>query len=140
MKRVNLYVDCKDVNPEILIGILKRHDLDKEAVFYGNDDYLKRLKGVLPQARIIPALRQLEDLEKKMADLAPYGFDVTWKALNANAVRLIQSKDVKIHTDLLFINDRKRNYLKAQRWGIHAIQTNKARKAIASFQKTNRCL
>ncbi|WP_188748972.1 glycerophosphodiester phosphodiesterase [Parapedobacter defluvii] len=128
-KSVNLYVDCKDIAPETLARILKSYDLDREAVFYGGDDYLKRLRSVLPHARIIPALRNLEDLEKKVADLAPYGFDVKWKVLDANTAKRIQSKNVKIYTDLLFISDRKKNYLSAQRWGIDAIQTNRARKA-----------
>ena len=129
-KRVNLYVDCKDVPPETLVSILKRYDLDRTAVFYGNDDYLKALRELLPHACIIPALRTVEDLEKKMMDLKPYGFDVAWNVLNEHTVRQIQSKHVTIYTDLLFLRDRRKNYRKAQRWGITAIQTNRAKKAV----------
>jgi glycerophosphoryl diester phosphodiesterase len=133
-KPVNLYVDCKDADPVKLINILEKYDLKNEAVFYGSDSYLKKLREVMPNSRIIPALKSMDELEKKLEDLSPYGFDTKWKILNGLTVKQIHAKNVKIYTDLLFINDRRSNYKKAQKWGVDAIQTDRMKKAKKAFR------
>lgn len=133
---VNLYVDCKDADPALLLNTLQRYGLADGAVFYGGDSYLEALRHLYPQAKIIPALRELSGLDDRIARLEPYGFDVKWKVLNARVAELLQSKDLKIYTDLLFIYDHGRNYKKAQRWGVDVIQTDRAKKAVGAIGQT----
>ncbi len=128
-KPVNLYVDCKNADPVELISILKKYGLEKDAVFYGSDSYLKKLRNEFRQAQIIPALKSMDELDKKLKELSPFGFDTNWKILNELTVRQIHAKNVKIYTDLLFINDRRSNYKKAQKWGVDAIQTDRMKRA-----------
>ncbi len=132
---VNLYVDCKDADPAQMISTLKQYGLEKDAVFYGSDSYLKKLRDEFPQAQIIPALKNLDELDKKIKALSPFGFDTNWKILNEETVRQIHEKYIKIYTDLLFINDRRNNYKKAQQWGIDAIQTDRYKRAYKTLQK-----
>lgn len=130
LRPVNLYLDCKDADPALLLKTLQRYGLAEDAVFYGGDSYLEALRELSPKAKIIPALRELSELDDRIARLEPYGFDVKWKILNARVVESLQSKGLKIYTDLLFIYDHSRNYKKAQRWGVDVIQTDRAKRAL----------
>ncbi len=132
-KKTHLYVDCKEAEPEPLLAILKKYDLHRDAVFYGSDDMLDRLRSHYPEARIMPSLRSPDELAGKAARLKPYAFDVNWKILNANTAGLVHGYHIRVFTDLLALHDSRRNYKAARKLGVDAIQTDRARKARKVF-------
>jgi len=119
-----LYVDCKDVQPEPLVKELARYKLLKDAVFYGSDDFLLRLKTVYPEAKLMPALNKPEDITTKIEKLKPYAFDVKWQIMDENLVKTIHSHKIKAFTDLLGFTDLPANYKKASDLGVDVIQTD----------------
>lgn len=127
--KTNLYVDCKDVKPEALLGVLEKHNLHSEAVFYGSDEFLTKLRSIFPKAQIMPALRSAEELTVKAARLRPYAFDVNWKILDADLVKLIHEYHIRVFTDLLALQDNRKNYQKASEMRLDYFQTDRAKKA-----------
>lgn len=127
-----IYVDCKQVAAKPLIEILTNYKLASGSVFYGNDAFLKELKDVYPQAKLLPALKNKDEIPLKVKNLQPYAFDVSWLALNKELVDEIHSRGIRIFSDLLGPFDQTENYLKAKELKIDLIQTDH----VKSVQKT----
>lgn len=127
-KKARLYVDCKDADPVALLNILTRYNLQHDAVFYGSDETLARLREADPQVNIMPALRSPEELARKAALLRPYSFDVNWKILNPEIVKSIHGYGIKVFTDLLALHDKRKNYRKAGAYGLDVMQSDRLSK------------
>ena len=119
-----IYVDCKQVAAQPLMDLLKKYKLAEESVFYGNDSFLMSLKKVYPKAKLLPALKNKEEIAAKVQNLQPYAFDVSWPALNKELVDEIHSKGIWIFSDLLGPFDQTTNYTKAKELKIDLIQTD----------------
>lgn len=119
-----IYVDCKQVAAQPLMDLLKKYKLAEESVFYGNDSFLMSLKQVYPKAKLLPALKNKEEIATKVQNLEPYAFDVSWPALNKELVDEIHSKGIRIFSDLLGPFDQTTNYTKAKELKIDLIQTD----------------
>lgn len=119
-----IYVDCKQVAAEPLIDLLKKYDLAEGSVYYGNDSFLMTLKQVYPTAKLMPALKNKDEIPLKVQNLQPYAFDVSWPALNKELVDAIHSKGIRIFSDLLGPFDQIPNYAKAKELKIDLIQTD----------------
>lgn len=135
--QTNLYVDCKEVAPEPLVKELKASKLLKDAVFYGNDDFLLALKKVYPKAKLMPSLNKPEEIETKVARLNPYAFDVRWTILNESLVAEIHRHKVKVFSDVLGLLDTPANYKKATTLGMDLIQTDHVRKVYKTLLEGN---
>lgn len=136
--QTNLYVDCKDVAPEPLVKELKVSKLLKDAVFYGNDDFLLALKKVYPKAKLMPSLNKPGEIEDKISKLNPYAFDVRWTILNEQLVAEIHKHNVKVFSDVLGLLDMPSNYKKATTMGVDLIQTDRVRKVYQTLLENNR--
>ena len=119
-----IYVDCKQVAAQPLIEILQKYKLAEESVFYGTDLFLMSLKQVYPKAKLLPALKNKEEIASKVQNLHPYAFDVSWPALNKELVDTIHSKGIQIFSDLLGPFDQTNLYRKAKELKIDLIQTD----------------
>ncbi|MEY3956320.1 MAG: hypothetical protein RLZ73_774 [Bacteroidota bacterium] len=124
-KKTYIYVDCKDVAPAPLVEALEKYKLANESYFYGNDSFLLSLKQVFPQARLMPSLRNKEEIQTKIASLHPAAFDASFLSLTQEMVDEIHSKNIRVFTDLLGPLDTETNYKKAAKLGVDLIQTDK---------------
>jgi glycerophosphoryl diester phosphodiesterase len=129
-QQVHLYVDCKDADPIKLLNILQKYRLSHSSVFYGNDKYLQSLRELDPELKIMPGLKSPKDLEAKVTSLRPFAFDVSYTILTPELLSAIHSRDIRVFSDLLFLNDRKSAYKKAQKMGVDVVQTDKAKKVV----------
>lgn len=127
-----LYIDAKDVEPKPLLFILKKYNLEENSVFYGSDDFLLRLKIEFEGAKLLPSLKNQNDIMAKFNKLKPYAFDASWLSLTKEMVDEIHRLGVKVFTDLLGPLDTEINYIKAHDMGVDLIQTDR----ILVVQKT----
>lgn len=123
-QKTYIYVDCKQVAAEPLIELLKKYELAEGSVYYGNDSFLTTLKHVYPTAKLLPALKNKDEIALKVRNLEPYAFDVSWLSLNKELVDAIHSKGIRIFSDLLGPFDQIPNYAKAKELKIDLIQTD----------------
>jgi glycerophosphoryl diester phosphodiesterase len=124
-KKTFIYVDCKEVAPKPLVKMLKKYGLASESCFYGNDSFLLSLKTEFPGARLMPSLRQKEEIASKIAALHPYAFDANFLTLTSDMVAEIHAEGIRVFTDLLGQHDKDVNYTKAALMGVDLIQTDK---------------
>jgi glycerophosphoryl diester phosphodiesterase len=119
------YIDAKDVEPKPLLSILKKYNLEANSVFYGTDDFLHRLKMEFEGAKLLPALKNPNDIIEKFNKLKPFAFDASWLSLTKEMVDEIHRLGVKVFTDLLGPLDTEINYMKARDMGLDLIQTDR---------------
>lgn len=132
--QVHLYVDCKAAQPEPLIATLQHYGLLEEAVFYAKDSYLLELRKLQPTIRIMPALKDPDVLERKVAELRPFAFDVFFPILSEELVRKIHRHGVQVFSDLLAIFDSEQTYERAKAMKVDVIQTDRAAEALLLLQ------
>ncbi|MFL0162485.1 glycerophosphodiester phosphodiesterase [Aquirufa salirivi] len=128
-----IYVDCKQVAPNPLLKLMKQYHLDKESVYYGNDDFLEKLKIEDPLSKRMPSLNKADEMETKIKRLAPYAFDVNWLRMNAQLVKDIHEKNIRVYTDVLGPLDQPSNYKKAKELGVDLIQTDHVKSVYRYF-------
>jgi glycerophosphoryl diester phosphodiesterase len=117
------YLDCKDIAPEALAKILRdRKLLDRSAV-YSSLEFLRNLKQIEPEARAMPPLKSLADLEK-VAVIQPYAVDASWAALSKDLIAKCHEKGILVFSDSLGLNESVPKYRQAMEWGIDLIQTD----------------
>jgi glycerophosphoryl diester phosphodiesterase len=119
------YIDAKDVEPKPLLSILKKYNLEANSVFYGTDDFLHRLKMEFEGAKLLPALKNPNEIIEKFNKLKPFAFDASWLSLTKEMVDEIHRLGVKVFTDLLGPLDTEINYMKARDMGVDLIQTDR---------------
>jgi len=132
-----LYIDAKDVEPKPLITLLGKYNLKENSVYYGSDDFLLRLKLEYEEAKLLPALKNPNEINQKFNTLKPFAFDVHWSALTKNLVDEVHQLGVKVFIDLLGPLDTDINYIKARDMGVDLIQTDRvlAVQKIVKIQK-----
>ncbi|MHA8060100.1 glycerophosphodiester phosphodiesterase family protein [Aquirufa beregesia] len=128
-----IYVDCKQVEPKPLLALMRQYHLDKESVYFGSDEFLERLKAEDPQSKRMPSLNKAEEMETKIKRLAPYAFDVNWLKMNAQLVKDIHKKNIRVYSDVLGPLDQALNYKKAKELGVDLIQTDHVKSVYRYF-------
>lgn len=126
MHKAYFYVDCKDINVQILIEALNKYQLLDRSVFYVNEEQqIADIRTVAPKARIMPGLRSRQDLDRTIDTLHPYALDVNWKELSRELIEKAHARGVKIFSDGFGENQTVDAYIQAINDGIDVISTNK---------------
>ena len=126
LRKVNLYVDCKAVDPKALVKELASYGLLNNAVFHGSDDFLFALRQVSPKAKLMPSLKSAKEISGKIQKLQPYAFDVRWQSLTTELVQQIHAMGIQVFADALGFFDNSDQYKKAAEMGVDVIQTDRA--------------
>lgn len=117
------YLDCKDIAPEQLAKILRERGLLNRSAVYQSLDYLRKLKELEPEARVMPPLNKLSDLEQ-IASIKPYAVDAKWDVLSNETIANCHEKGILVFSDALGRNESVEQYRKAMSWGLDMIQTD----------------
>lgn len=120
------YVDCKEINPKVLIDNLTKYKLLDRSVFYINEEHqIAQIRSLAPKAKILPGLDISKDLDKIIDAVHPYALDANWKDLSKELIDRAHSRGVKIFSDGFGENMNKQSYINAIKAGIDVISTNK---------------
>ena len=77
------------------------------------------------EAKLLPALKNPNEIIQKFNTLKPFAFDVHWSVLTNNLVDEVHQLGVKVFTDLLGPLDTDNHYIKAREMGVDLIQTDR---------------
>jgi glycerophosphoryl diester phosphodiesterase len=119
------YVDCKDINVQILIDALNKFDLLEGSVFYVNERQIGQIRAVAPKARFLPGLDGPKDLDRMIDTYQPYALDTNWEDLSKELIDKAHAKGVMIFSDGFGKNQNADSYARAIKEGIDVISTNK---------------
>ena len=120
------YVDCKEINAEVLLDELTKYQLLEGSVFYINEEkQIGQIRALAPQAKILPGLDNRSYLDKTIDAIHPYALDANWKELSKEMIDKAHAKGVKIFSDGFGGNMNTESYVRAIQAGIDVISTNK---------------
>ncbi|MFO1096327.1 MAG: glycerophosphodiester phosphodiesterase family protein [Planctomycetaceae bacterium] len=117
------YLDAKDIAPEALLAAIRKHGLMERHAVYASPDYCRRLKELEPAVRLMPPLRDPEDLPQ-VAELHPYCVDANWSKLSKDVIDRCHAAGIKVFSDALGPHETLDDYSQAMDWGIDLIQTD----------------
>ncbi len=137
-RRIELYVDAKDMTPETLVAALKRHQLTDRAVVYQGVAYLERLKQIAPEIRRLPPLRKPDDLEMVAKRVQPYAVDAAWAILSKSLIDRCHAAGILVFSDALGLHETRQQYERAIRDGIDLIQTDHPVRVLRTLQLLDR--
>lgn len=133
-KKIELYVDAKDISPEDLVDALRKRGLIDRSVVYQGNEYLMRLRELEPNLRRMPPLDDPSDIEMLVEKVAPYAFDTSWKLLTEEMVDRCHQHGVLVFSDALGLYERSTEYQKAARVGVDLIQTDQPLRVLRAFE------
>ena len=133
-RRVELYVDAKDIAPEALAESLKRHGLVERAVVYQSVAYLEKLRAINPAIRRMPPLRDPARLDSAAEKVQPYAFDTNWSILSKELIDRCHAKGIKVFSDALGSHETIEEYQRAIRDGIDLIQTDQPVRVLRAIE------
>ncbi len=124
-QKTYFYVDCKDINAQILIDALVKYNLLEGSVFYVNEQQIGQIRALAPKAKMLPGLSGPKDLDRMIDNYHPYALDINWEDISKELIDKAHAKGVKIFSDGFGGNQNVESYAKAIRAGIDVISTNK---------------
>jgi glycerophosphoryl diester phosphodiesterase len=139
-RRVELYVDAKDIPPKALAEVLSKHQLTDRAVVYQGVQYLEELRAVAPQIRRMPPLQDPAQLDAVIERVLPHAVDARWSILSKDLIDRCHARGVKVFSDALGAHETIEDYRRAILDGIDLIQSDhplRVLRAIESSQQRN---
>ena len=134
-RRVELYVDAKDIAPEALAAALKRHGLTERAVVYQGVDYLEKLRAIDPAIRGMPPLRDPTRLDSVAERVQPYAFDTAWSILSKELIDRCHARGIQVFSDAIGAHEKIEDYQRAIRDGIDLIQTDQPLRVLRAIER-----
>ncbi|MDR6197671.1 glycerophosphodiester phosphodiesterase family protein [Siphonobacter sp. SORGH_AS_0500] len=122
--KAKLYVDCKAVEPRALVTILSKYHLQKDAVYYGSDAFLSRLKQEDSALQVMPGFPKNGNWQEKAERLQPYAFDIPAEVITPELIATLHQHHIRTFVDLLDQKDTIAWYRKAVACGVDCIQTD----------------
>jgi glycerophosphoryl diester phosphodiesterase len=123
-RRVELYVDAKDISPEKLVEALSGRGLIERSVVYQSPNYLARLRSIEPRLRRMPPLSDPSQIDSLADRLEPYAFDTRWAILSKPLIDRCHARGIKVFSDSIGPNESVASYRRAILDGIDLIQTD----------------
>ena len=123
-RRVELYVDAKDITPEALADTLRKRGLTDRAVVYQSVEYLEKLRSISPEIRRMPPLGDPTKLEAVVDRVRPHAVDARWSILSKDLIDRCHARGILVFSDALELNESIASYRRAIRDGIDVIQTD----------------
>ena len=120
---MGVYLDAKDIAPEVLDSAIKQHGLYERHVVFQSVDYCDKLRILDPKVRTMPPLGRLDELDK-VAAIKPYAVDAKWSILSQQMIDDCHRRGIKVFSDALDEHETIDEYRNAIGWGIDCIQTD----------------
>lgn len=120
---LGVYLDAKDVAPEILVAAIQKYRLKDRHVVYQSLAYCDAIQKLDPQVRTIPPLGRLDQLDA-VAAIKPYGVDAKWSILSRDMIAACHQKGIQVFADAPGSSDDVQQFQQAIEWGIDCIQVD----------------
>jgi cyanophycinase len=135
--RMGIYVDAKDVAPAALVHAIEKHDMRDSVVIYGAPEFLKSVRSLRPEIRLMPEAQNEEHVRALLADLHPAIIAFDERDFKGAAIDAAKSASTGIFVDRLGSQDNPASWQDAISRGATGIQTDKPAELVAFLQHRN---
>ncbi len=133
--RAGVYVDAKRVSPEDLVAALDRHGMRGAVVIYGGLEYLKAVRKLCPEARVMPEAVNLAMVERIFAELKPQVVAFSRHDWKEDIIGAVRRTGAGMFVDRLGPDDTPAAWQDAIERGATGIQTDHVA-ALVAFLRT----
>ncbi|HEV8039166.1 MAG TPA: glycerophosphodiester phosphodiesterase family protein [Bryobacteraceae bacterium] len=122
--KIGVYVDCKELSPVDLVASLKKADMLKNVVIYGDPGFLKGVLALEPSLAAMPEAGNAARLEKLAVDLNLRVAAFDKGDFKDDVIAVAKRLKLKIYVDRLWDADKPEFWQDAVDRGADGIQTD----------------
>jgi glycerophosphoryl diester phosphodiesterase len=122
--KIGVYVDCKELSPADLVAALKKADMLKNVVIYGDPGFLKGVLALEPSLAAMPEAGNAARLEKLAVDLNLRVAAFDKGDFKDDVIAVAKRLKLKIYVDRLWDADKPEFWQDAVDRGADGIQTD----------------
>jgi glycerophosphoryl diester phosphodiesterase len=122
--KIGVYVDCKELSPVDLVAALKKADMLKNVVIYGDPGFLKGVLALEPSLAAMPEAGNAARLEKLAVDLNLRVAAFDKGDFKDDVIAVAKRLKLKIYVDRLWDADKPEFWQDAVDRGADGIQTD----------------
>jgi len=131
-RRINLYLDCKRVNPELLVAEIIQAGMEKQVVVYGGIELLRQVRRAAGGKVAVMAKWLLErDIDEWVADVQPNAVEIDAPIITSPICTAFHQRGIYVEAKTLGEWDRPEVWEKVCAAGVDWIQTGKPLDLIA---------
>ena len=134
--KVNLNVDCKDVDPELLVNEIRSAAMERQVVVFGDPALLQRIKqlsgGTIP---LQPGINSRLDVQYWVDLLQPAAVEVYAENITPELVKGFHEAGVIVQPQTLGDRDRPEVWRRCIEMGVDWIQTDYAENVLAEYAR-----
>lgn len=134
--RINLYLDCKRVDPALLVHEVREAGMERQVVVFDGPERLEEVRtlsgGAIP---VMPSINRRLEVDYWVERLHPEAVEVHAHLLTPELVRGFQKVGVIVQAQTLGNRDHPAIWRTCFDLGVDWIQTDRAEEVLAEFEK-----
>ncbi|MBI3836909.1 MAG: glycerophosphodiester phosphodiesterase family protein [Planctomycetia bacterium] len=130
--KINLYLDCKDINPELLVNEIKAAGVERQVVVFDSLDQLRRVQAASGgTVAVMPKWHPKNGFGKWLDDLRPAAVEIDADETTPEICREFRARGIKVQAKVLGQWDNPKFWDKVLADGVDYLQTDLPDEVIA---------
>jgi glycerophosphoryl diester phosphodiesterase len=130
--RVNLYLDCKQVNPARLAGEVLAAGMGRQVVVYDEPEQLQAVRAEAGESvALMTKWRPRFGLDRWVDDVQPHAVEIDAGDVTAEVCRSFHRRGIKVQAKVLGPDDRPEVWERVSTAGVDWVQTDRAEEVLA---------
>ncbi len=130
--KINLYLDCKDIDPELLVQQIKAAGVDRQVIVFDTRDTLRRIRELSNgTVAVMPAWHTQDGFGTWLDDLRPAAVEIGAGETTPAICREFHARGVKVQANVLGQWDQPKYWDKVLSDGVDFLQTDLPEEIIA---------
>lgn len=122
--KIGVYVDSKVIAPDTLVAALEEADMSTHVVIYGSPAFLKAVKALRPDLRVMPEADNVEKVTQMLAGFSPPVIAFDAHDFKDEVIAAARQGHAEIYVDRLGPADNPASWQDAIDRGANGIQTD----------------
>ena len=130
--RINLYLDCKDIDPELLVKQIKTAGMERQVIVFGDIDVLKRVRELSGgTVAVIPLWHAKDGFGGWLDELRPAVVEINADEVTLEICKDFHARGIKVQAEVLGSRDNPKVWDKVLAAGVDYLQSDLPEEIIA---------
>jgi len=132
--RINIYLDCKDIDPILLVKEIKDAKMENQVIVYDDPKSLKIIESESKGAiATMPNYRTNPDISAWIGDSRPVALEIKYESVTPELISKLKNAGVIAQVQCLGPSDNPKTWDQLINMGVEWIQTDHSEGVIASY-------
>src|SRR5262249_32613999 len=130
--RVNLYLDCKRVDPALLAREVRAAEVERQVVVYDTPEVLRAVRAAAGEKiALMTKWRSPFGLDRWIDDVRPHAVEIDAEDVTPEVCLAFHRRGIKVQAKVLGQDDRPEVWDRVERAGVDWVQTDHADEILA---------